>query len=143
MDDRCSLFVGLKKDSIFVPEGDEVDALEAFSLSTYSYEVYLSKPENTKHTLLVSDKNKEAIQDRVRLLESIIWARDMINMPPKDANPAGIVAAIQAYNWKQFDVEVYDKKELEKLGCNLLLAVSAGSDVPPYMVVIKPKNPPK
>ena len=64
-------------------------------------------------------------------------------MPPKDANPAGIVAAIQAYNWKQFDVEIYDKKELEKLGCNLLLAVSAGSDVPPYMVVIKPKNPPK
>jgi leucyl aminopeptidase len=53
------------------------------------------------------------------------------------------VAAIQAYNWKQFDVDIYDKKELEKLGCNLLLAVSAGSDVPPYMVVIKPKNPPK
>jgi leucyl aminopeptidase len=56
----------------------------------------------------------------------------MINMPPKDANPQGIVDAIRAYPWKQFSVEVFD---------NLLLAVSAGSDMPPYMVVLRPKTP--
>jgi leucyl aminopeptidase len=65
----------------------------------------------------------------------------MINMPPKDANPQGIVDAIRAYPWKQFSVEVFDKTQLEKLGCNLLLAVSAGSDMPPYMVVLRPKTP--
>lgn len=143
MDDRAELFVGLKKDSIFAPEGDEADALESMALATYSYESYLSKPENKKYALLISPENIETIWEKMKLLEVIVWARDMINMPPKDANPAGIVAAIKDYKWKQFDVEVYDKKELERLGCNLLLAVSAGSDMPPYMVVLKPKNPPK
>ena len=62
-------------------------------------------------------------------------------MPAKDANPIGMVTAIQAYPWRHFTVEVFDKAELQKLGCNLLLAVSAGSDTPPYMVVLRPKVP--
>ena len=67
----------------------------------------------------------------------------MINMPPQDANPIGMVESIQAYPWKHFDIEIFDKKKLETLGCNLLLAVGAGSNFPPYMVVLTPKNPPK
>jgi leucyl aminopeptidase len=141
MDDRSSLFSSLKQSSVFSPEGDETDAIEALTLATYSYDVYLSKPSTLRHTILISEDNMEHVESKIQLLNAILWARDMINMPAKDANPIGIVTAIQSYPWKQFNVEVFDKAQLEKLGCNLLLAVSAGSDVPPYMVVIRPKAP--
>ncbi len=143
MDDRSDLFSWLKTESIFFPENEEMDALESLTLATYSYDTYLSKSKKNKYTLIISPENMQAAEDKKKLLESIIWARDMINMPPKDANPTGIVNAIKAYDWKQFNVEIFDKKALESMGCNLLLAVSAGSDTPPYMVVIRPKNPPK
>lgn len=141
MDDRTGLFSSLKQSSVFSPEGYETDALEALTLATYSYDTYLSKPSTIRHTLLISEQNRANIETKIQLLNAILWARDMINMPPKDANPIGIVTAIQSYPWKQFDVEVFDKAQLEKLGCNLLLAVSAGSDMPPYMVVLRPKVP--
>jgi leucyl aminopeptidase len=51
-----------------------------------------------------------------------------------------MVREILTKQWNHFNVEVFDKKELEKLGCNLLLAVGAGSAKPPYMVVLTPKN---
>jgi leucyl aminopeptidase len=82
-------------------------------------------------------------QDRMHLLDAIVWARDLINMPPQDANPVGIVNIIQEHTWKHFNVAIFDKNSLEKFGCNLLLAVGAGSDFPPYMVILTPKNPPK
>lgn len=141
MDDRTGLFSSLKQSSVFFPEGDELEALEALTLATYSYDTYLSKPSTIRHSLLISEDNMEHVESKIQLLNAILWARDMINMPAKDANPIGIVTAIQAYPWKQFNVEVFDKAELQKLGCNLLLAVSAGSDIPPYMVVIRPKSP--
>ncbi len=142
MDDRSSLFSGLKEASVFVPEWDEIEALDALTLSTYTYETYLSKPKKIQHSIILSSQQQK-IEDRKELLASIIWARDMINMPPRDMNPEGMVREIQGKKWKHFDVEVFDKKSLEKLGCNLLLAVGAGSANPPYMVVLKPKNPPK
>jgi leucyl aminopeptidase len=67
----------------------------------------------------------------------------MINMPAQDANPEKLVQEILTHTWNHFDVEIFDKAKLEKLGCNLLLAVGAGSDFPPYMVILSPKNPPK
>lgn len=113
------------------------------TLSTYKYESYLSEPKKYNHDIVVSSENINSLDERKKLVQSIFWARDLINMPPKDANPIGIVNIIKSHTWKHFTVEIFDKNELQKLGCNLLLAVGAGSDFGPYMVVLRPKNPPK
>jgi leucyl aminopeptidase len=64
-------------------------------------------------------------------------ARDMVNMPPGDCTPIDMVNMIQALEWKNTKIKIIPKKELETLGCNLLLAVSAGSDKDPYIVVFE------
>ena len=73
----------------------------------------------------------------IPLLGAIIRARDIINLPPTDSNPANLVAYIRSFDWKHFSLKILDAADLKKLGCNLLLAVGAGSDYPPYMVVLE------
>ncbi len=143
LSDRCELFTSWKENTVFVPDGDEVEAYEALTLCSYRFEKYLSKKEIKNHSIVISKEKLWWIQEKTHLLEAIFWARDMINMPPQDANPEKLVQEILAHTWNHFDVEIFDKTKLEKLGCNLLLAVWAGSNFPPYMVILSPKNPPK
>lgn len=143
MDERSDFFRNLANNSIVVPATDIADAYESLFLSTYHYQTYLTKKKEYKYALLVDGANIAALEARTPLYESIYWARDMINMPPRDMNPEGMVKEILAKKWNHFDVEVFDKAALEKLRCNLLLAVGAGSARPPYMLVLSPKNPPK
>ncbi len=143
MDDRSEYFQTINKEVIFFPEDEELDAFETITLSTYSFEKYLTKTKEYQVTLLISQKNLANIEAKKPLLETIIWARNLINTPAKDTTPEKIVDEIQKYPWKHFTIDIFNKADLEKLWCNLLLAVGAGSDNPPYMVIIKPKNPPK
>ena len=143
MDDRSDFFRTLPNNTIFVPAGDIAEAYEALTLATYRYQTYLSKKKEYTFWILVGKDQQKAIKEKTALYDAIIWARDMINMPPRDMNPEGMVKEILSKTWNHFDIEVFGKKELEKLGCNLLLAVGAWSANPPYMVVFKPKTPPK
>lgn len=143
MDERSDIFRTLPTNSLVVPATNTADAYESLYLSTYHYQTYLSKKKDYQYALMVDIDDITLLEAKTPLYDAIYWARDMINMPPRDMNPEGMVREIQAKKWNHFDVEVFNKAELEKLGCNLLLAVGAGSARPPYMVVLKPKNPPK
>lgn len=140
-DDRSEFCRGLKQDTIFFSDGDEEDAFEVLTLASYSFEKYLSKPKGLKHTIVVSPENRKIVEQKIPLLESILWARDLINTPPQDSNPEKITKLVIDRQWRNFDVEVVEEKELKKLGCNLILAVGAGSDISPRMIILKPKKP--
>jgi leucyl aminopeptidase len=143
MDERSDLFRTLPTNSLIVPSQDVMGAYESLYLSTYHYQQYLSKKKEYKYALMVDVADISALEAKTPLYDAIYWARDMINMPPKDMNPESMVRDILNKSWNQFNVEIFDKARLEVLGCNLLLAVGAGSAKPPYMVVLTPKNPPK
>ncbi len=143
MDERSDFFRTLPTNSLIAPAVDVMDAYESLYLSTYHYQKYLSKKKDYQYALLVDVAGISALEAKTPLYDAIYWARDMINMPPKDMNPEGMVRDILNKSWNHFNVEVFDKARLESLGCNLLVAVGAGSAKPPYMVVLTPKNPPK
>lgn len=143
MDDRSEFFRSLESESVFVPAHDVVGAYEALRLATYRYQNYLSKKKKYEFELVLSAKEQKEIEAKMPLYDAIIEARDLINMPAHDANPESLVKHTLAHKWKHFDVHVFDEKELEKLGCNLILAVGAGSKKPPYMMVLTPKKAPK
>lgn len=143
MDDRSDLFRGLETESIFIPAIDAVDAHEALWLASYRYQEYLTQKKSYNFAIFATPKEQKEMKSKIPLYASIYWARDIINMPPRDANPIALTNMILAYPWKNFTIEVFHKADLEKLGCNLLLAVGAGSDIPPTMVVLSAKNPPK
>ena len=88
-------------------------------------------------------KNTATSDDAYCNIHNIEIACDLINEPPSLKYPERIVDYIKEHDWKNFDLHIFDHKELKKLGCNLLLAVGIGSDYPPYMVILTPKNPPK
>ena len=114
-----------------------------FRLSLYKYQTYLSEKKQKEYGFFVSETQKKSLESTNSLYDAIFWARDRVNMPPKDANPTSITEELQNRVWKNFRLKVFPKKDLEILGCNLLLAVAAGSEAPPYMLVLEPKNPPK
>jgi len=140
MDDRCDFFRKIENNTLFVPTSHWHEAHESLVLSTYKYQEYISEKKTLKYWLVVPSWVEKDIKKISPLYSSIFWARDVINRPPIDAYPEAIVRDIQKRNWKHFDVHIFWKKELKGLGCNLLLAVGAGSNKDPYMVVLSPKK---
>ncbi len=140
MEDRSSFFRTLTKDIVFIPSSDEVWAHEAMFLASYHYQKYLTKKKEHSHSILLTHDSLKKIKERVPLYEAIFEARDIINEPPSSSYPEIFVEHINSHKWKHFDLHIFGEKELKKLGCNLLLAVGAGSDFPPYMVVLTPKK---
>ncbi len=137
MDDRSEFLRNAPKKSIFVPSIEFLAAFEALSLSTYSYGRFLSKKEEKSYSLYIEKSFEKEIKEISPRIDATIRARDLINLPPTDSRPEELVKYIQEYPWKNFKLRIMDSEELKKLGCNLLLAVWAGSDYPPYMVVLE------
>lgn len=141
MKNRSDFFRWLKKASTFIPDHDYLDGLESLTLSTYSFEKYLSKPKNITHTIVLPDNNMAFVDDKKQLLQSIMWARDLVNTPAQDADPQKIVEDILSKKWKHFDVEILDETILKNEWCNLILAVWKWSNISPKMIILKPKTP--
>ncbi len=137
MDDRSEAMRKSDKNTLYIPVGDFSDALEAYTLSTYTYDVFLSKKEEKSRGIFLPEKQKKKYEDQINFLTAIIRARDLINLPPTDSRPEELIKYIESYPWKNFQLTIIDQKWLKKLGCNLLLAVGAGSDYPPYMVILE------
>lgn len=142
-DNRSDCFRALEDRVLYICSGNIEEAYETFRLSLYKYQTYLSEKKQREYGFFTSEAHKKSLESKSTLYDAIFWARDRVNMPPKDANPENITQELQNRTWKNFDLKVFAKKDLESLGCNLLLAVSAGSEAPPYMLVLEPKNPPK
>jgi len=121
-------------------------------LGAYRYTRYLSgdrapKKELGTTKLMITGKRtpelREAAAAGVSLGESVNHARDLINGPPNDLNPITLAEFAKA-QCKELGVacKVWDKKGIEKLGMNLLLAVNKGSGIEPRFIHMthKPKG---
>lgn len=136
-DDRADILRNSPKKTLYIPCCEFSDAYEVYTLATYSYDVFLTKKEEKSYELYITDSDKRILEKKTPLLQSIIRARDLINLPPTDTRPEKFISYIQGYNWKNFTLRVIDAPSLKKMWCNLLLAVGAGSDYPPYMVILE------
>ena len=65
-------------------------------------------------------------------------ARKLVNVPGNLMTPTDLAEeALELAQLHGFEVEILEKEEMEKLGMGALLAVTAGSDQPPKMIVLK------
>lgn len=115
-------------------------------LSMYSYQYYLSTQKKVKSALFrTHETDMERLDDRLDRLQYVYKTRDIVNTPPSITRPDHVVEQIQTFPWSRTKVRILDRAELEKLGMNLLLAVSAGSPNPPYVAIFEridsPENP--
>ncbi len=127
---------------------DKIDCikafLEAFYLSDYKFKGYKKEEKefnideiNIINEEIISDFEK--INEKIRIIsDSVKMARDMINEPANICNIDHIEKkSLLISKENNLNIEISNKKKLEKMGMNLLLAVGRGSIEEPRMIEIQ------
>ena len=71
------------------------------------------------------------------IADAVILARDMVNEPANFMTPSDIAdIAKRIAKENDVDVEVLEKRDMEKLGMGALLGVAQGSDQPPKFIIL-------
>ncbi len=137
--------VGAKATSIaiaFEPvDADEVQAIaEGAILGAYSFTTYKTKPKNALRsvTLLTSLARQAAAVNAVKaatiVADAVGQARDWVNTAPADIRPPDFAQSIKEWAGDATRVTIWDERKLERERCGGILAVGAGSEVPPRLV---------
>jgi leucyl aminopeptidase len=125
---------------------------EGVLLASYRYTGLKNDPSNASRleslTLVAADKRaKEAAKGAARgkvMASAAAFARELANTPPTYLNAKDLAAmAVDLGSAAGLHVEVFNKDQLEQMGCGGLLGVNRGSTEPPRMVKLtwSPKNP--
>ena len=126
-------------------ESEKVVALtEGMLLGNYRFSQFKleekKKEKNVEEVIVVAEdmeNARKAIEKAEVLSTATLHVRDLVNMPPNIATPTYL--ADEALKLKKLGVKVnvYDKKELEKMKFNAMLSVAQGSAQEPKFVVME------
>jgi leucyl aminopeptidase len=125
---------------------------EGTLLASYRYTGLKNEPANASRleslTLIAGDKRSKDVAkgaDRGKVVASAAaYARELANTPPTYLNAKDLAAkAVEIGAAAGLEVEVFNKDQLQQMGCGGLLGVNRGSTEPPRMVKLtwSPKNP--
>ncbi len=118
---------------------------EGVLLADYEFNLYKTEEKDKiktvdSLTLLEKGKVSPALTEAVRKAEIISQAtnyvRDLVNLPANVVNPLYLAREALKLN-ELMRVKVFDAPELERMGCNGILAVGQGSGNPPKMIVLE------
>ena len=125
---------------------------EGVLLASYRYVGLKNDPKDAARlaslTLVVGDKRRKAVDEGAArgqvIAGATALARELANTPPTYLNAKDLAAkAVDIGSAAGLHVEVFNKDQLEQMGCGGLLGVNRGSTEPPRMVKLtwSPKNP--
>ncbi|GIU68822.1 MAG: putative cytosol aminopeptidase [Candidatus Woesearchaeota archaeon] len=118
---------------------------EGLCLSDYSFDKYKSKKEE-RSEIIASFQIEDAsnfmrgVKEGIIISESTNYAKDLVNEPSRIVTPEYIEGEALKLANKNTKIRVLNRKEMEKLGLNLILAVSSGSDKPAKLIIIEYNN---
>lgn len=120
---------------------------EVYMLSLYTFDGYKQKnvkaPVEIKDITLLSESGRAALLQENAHLGAIYgsgtnYARTLVNLPPNILTATKMAEfAKELADQYQFELEVLNKEDMERLGMGALLAVNQGSVEPPAMIVLK------
>lgn len=131
---------------------DDVEAIaEGIELGAYQYQKYKSDEvddaANGSHAQLSTaailtafsrqTRTTRALERAAAVSAAVTRARDWVNAPPADLQPAEFARQITEHAGDALEVSVWDEKRLTKERCGGLLAVGAGSASPPRLVRLR------
>ncbi len=143
--------LGAEEFAFFFPsEKDAAGAAEALAegalLASYQFHKYRSndtpRPEVRTMTLLGAAARGDGVQRALKraseIVPGVFAARDLVNEPPSIANARFIGAAAERLcRGRGLSVEVWNKRKIEAMKLNGLLAVNRGSVEEPRFIVIR------
>ncbi len=82
---------------------------------------------------------KKAIDEERTIAETVLWTRDIANLPADTASPARLAEEARTLGKELgLKVTVFDEKQLAEMNCGGILAVGGGSNAhPPRLVVVE------
>ena len=115
----------------------------------YAFDKYKSEKKNTKvQDFVIVDmveenckKAKSGIKKGKLIADAVNFAKNLANEQPAYATPTKLAEIAQSF--KDLEVKVYDKNEIEKMGMGAFLGVAKGSSEPPKFIHMKYKSPTK
>ncbi len=121
---------------------------DGHALASYEFTRYKSeRTEPEKRRLVISlSKEHVRVKDRVgaavsregKLLDTVLWTRDLANLPADTATPEFLAnQAAQLGKDVKLKVTIFDEKKLKEMGCGGILAVGGGSIHPPRMAILE------
>jgi leucyl aminopeptidase len=122
------------------------DVALGLELRAYRFDRYKTKKDNgeeaakaPKITILVADPAtlKQAGKAAEAAAAGVAIARDLVNEPPNVLYPEEFANRAQALEKLGVEVEIFDEKELKKLGFRALLGVGQGSHRESRVVVMR------
>lgn len=121
---------------------------EGLLSAEYSFDKYKTdKKENVEFTLNYipnegkEQKAKEGLDKGILLMNSVFFARNLVNEPANYLTPAKLAEiAVNELTPLGVEVTVYNKKEIEELGMHAFLEVARGSLNEPKFIVMKYLN---
>lgn len=143
--------VAVALDSFVRGEVDVLDIAHAFAeacqLATYKFEGYKQKsnePEKKIGPITIYSELNDETEIRAALKVGAIYgkgtnsARTLVNLPGNMLTATDLANYARELAAKyDFEVEILEKEEMERLGMGALLAVNQGSTEPPKMIVLK------
>jgi leucyl aminopeptidase len=131
----------------FTPEAAARAIVDGAALGAYEFVKYKSTTEGGVEEAavhlgeeLVRDEAivKKAVVDELALVDTVVWTRDIANLPADTATPERLAEEARGLA-KEFGlkVTVFDEKKLAEMGCGGILAVGSGSSHPPRMIVLE------
>ena len=138
-------------DSFITEKFDGRDAAhalsEAVALGSYQFDGYRQKsnePERKLEQLTVYSESADEADVQASLTVGYAFGRGTNSARTLVNTPGNMLTATDLANYAaelaakyDFEVEILDKPEIEKLGMGAFLAVNKGSDEPPKMIVLK------
>ena len=136
-------------------DGEGLQALcEGFLLAAYDFSRYKKPKEKETGVEEVIISVRDAIRPaviqeaerRARVFaDATNFARELVNTPSKDLTPKHLVEEAEKLvaEGRRLKLEVFGKKDLEKMGCGGILAVAQGSTLDPYMIHVTYRPPKK
>ncbi|WP_449537423.1 leucyl aminopeptidase [Ferdinandcohnia sp. Marseille-Q9671] len=119
---------------------------EALALSTYKFADYKQKsnePEKKiEGAVVYTENNTEEVEASLEVGyaygKGTNSARTLVNLPGNMLTATDLANyAVELAKKYEFEVEILEKEDMEKLGMGALLAVNKGSAEPPKMIVLK------
>ncbi|MCL4218360.1 MAG: hypothetical protein KJ052_15340, partial [Candidatus Hydrogenedentes bacterium] len=124
--------------------------IEGLLLRQYAYNAFKAKipaterPVTLEHVHVVAEDQSELSQ-LVQTIDTVTnraantnWARDLANCPPNTMTPMRLAKAAQKLAQSHGCLcKIHKPADMKKLGMEALLAVAAGSEAPPRLIVLE------
>jgi leucyl aminopeptidase len=115
--------------------------LHGLKLKSYEFNIYKSKKNKRLISInVIGSKNKISAQSQLRfkaLEEGTFFARDLVSEPGNILHPDEYAKRLSALKKYGLKINIYDDKQLKKLGMNALLGVGQGSIRGSYLVTME------